>query len=127
MDQVYPAGPASVPDNLTRPTSSYRTHAWLAMAGLAIFVTLYFALAGFFCWTAWRLISEALRGGEFAFVGFIVGAGAAFLAVFMLKALVFVKHRYKIDDIEISPAEQPRLFAFLYRLADEAGAPRPHR
>jgi len=45
----------------------------------------------------------------------------------MLKAVFFIKHRYEIDDIEITPEQQPQLFAFLNRLADEAKAPRPHR
>src|SRR6185436_15244071 len=43
------------------------------------------------------------------------------------KALVFVKHRHAIDDIEVTAEDQPRLFAFINRLADEAGAPRAHR
>jgi Zn-dependent protease with chaperone function len=127
MDDVYPRGPASVPQSFTQATSSYRLHAWLAMAGLAAFVLLYFALAGWFAWTAWRLLAGAINGGENAFWGFVAGISAAFLAVFMLKALFFVKHRYEIDDLEITPQEQPKLFEFLRRLADDAGAPRAHR
>ncbi|HVS24689.1 MAG TPA: M48 family metallopeptidase [Gammaproteobacteria bacterium] len=128
MDQIiYPRGPAAVPENFTRATSRYRTHAWLAMAGLALFVVLYFALAGWFAWTAWRLLTGAVNGGDNALWGFVAGLSAAFLAVFMLKALFFVKHRYEIDDLEITPKEQPKLFTFLHRLADDAGAPRAHR
>src|SRR5262245_22280081 len=128
MDQVYPAGPAAVPENLTRPTRSYRLHAWLAMGGLLLFVASYFALAGWFSWTAWRLLSATFSGGDGGgLASLAIGVGCAFLAVFMLKALVFVRHRYEIDDIEIKASEQPQLFAFLNRLADEARAPRPHR
>ena len=50
--------------------------------------------------------------------GLIAGVGA-FLAVFMWKALFFVRRRHAIDDIEVTAAEQPRLFAFINRLADE--------
>src|SRR5262245_10970486 len=128
MDQAYPTGPAAVPENLTQPTSSYRTHAWLAMGGLLLFVISYFALAGWFSWTAWRLIGGAFRGGAHdSLGGVLIGGACAFLAIFMWKALFFVRHRYEIDDIEIKASEQPRLFAFLNRLADEAKAPRPHR
>jgi Zn-dependent protease with chaperone function len=127
MDDVYPRGPAAVPPSFTQATSSYRLHAWLAMAGLAAFVLLYFALAGWFAWTAWRLLAGAVNGGENALWGFVAGLSAAFLAVFMLKALFFVTHRYEIDDLEITPQEQPKLFEFLRRLADDAGAPRAHR
>ncbi|MEO6935537.1 MAG: M48 family metallopeptidase [Collimonas sp.] len=45
----------------------------------------------------------------------------------MLKALFFSRQAVKYDDTEITPEQQPRLFEFLYRLADDAGAPRPHR
>lgn len=127
MDLSYPAGPATVPDSLTKPTRAYKHKAWLAMAGLAAFVTLYLFLAGWFLFTAYRMLSGALAGGKGALVGGLIGLCAGFLAVFMLKALFFIKHGSKSDDIEITPAQQPRLFQFLHRLADEAGAPRPHR
>ena len=125
-EQVYQAGPGSVPADLTRPTRAYRTHAWLAMAGLTLFVLLYLALAAWFTWTAYRLFASLAHGGDPLWT-FIAGTCSAFLAVFMWKALVFIKHRYAIDDIEVTAAEQPRLFEFINRLADEAGAPRAHR
>ena len=109
MDDVYPRGPIAVPQSFTQATSSYRLHAWLAMAGLAAFVLLYFALAGWFAWTAWRLLAGAVNGGDNAMWGFVAGVSAAFLAVFMLKALFFVTHRYEIDDLEITA--QPALRA----------------
>lgn len=126
MEPIYPPGPLAIPDNLTKPTAAYKRHAWLAVGGLALFVACYLLLAGWFVWTAYRIMVEAFArdGGLRAFVA---GACAAFLAVFMLKALFFVKHGGTPDDLEITAAQQPRLFAFLHRLADEAGAPRPHR
>lgn len=127
MENLYPAGPAAVPADLTRPSKAYQHRAWLAMGVLALFVLLYLFLSGWFAWTAWRLFAAAVEGGGDAFLGVIVGACAAFLAVFMLKALFFVKHGSDTKDVEITAQEQPRLFAFLHRLADEAGAPRPHR
>jgi Zn-dependent protease with chaperone function len=126
VEHVYPAGPRSVPADLTRPTRAYRTHAWLAMGGLALFVLLYLALASWFTWTAYRLFASLAHGGDPLWT-LVAGVCSAFLAVFMWKALVFVKHRHAIDDIEVSASEQPRLFEFINRLADEAGAPRAHR
>jgi Zn-dependent protease with chaperone function len=125
-ENVYPAGPGAVPADLTRPTQAYRTHAWLAMGGLLTFILLYLALAGWFSWTAYRLLLGMWHGGD-AFWGLIAGLGSAFLAVFMWKALFFVKTRHELDDVEVTALEQPRLFAFINRLADEAGAPRAHR
>lgn len=127
MDDLYPLGPPNVPIDLIRPSSTYKQRAWLAVASLILFVALYVALAGWFVWTAYRMLGESMAGGSNAFFNFLIGASAAFLAVFMLKALFFVKRGGGLDAIEITPAEQPRLFQFLHRLADEAGAPRPKR
>jgi Zn-dependent protease with chaperone function len=128
MEDIYPTGPASVPSDLTRPTASYKRHAYLAVAGLLAFVVAYFALAGWFAWTAYRLLSSLVRAPQHLVVLAAGGAGAAFLAIFMLKAVI--PSRRKPDqerELEVTAAAHPRLFAFLHRLADEARAPRPHR
>ncbi|GAB3255916.1 M48 family metallopeptidase [Chitinimonas naiadis] len=129
MDSIYPAGPANVPADLTKANRRYKQKAWLAMAGLGLFVLLYCCLSGWFAWQAWRLLRGAILGtGGDSFVPFIVGGASAFLAVFMLKALFFIKHGGgKSDDVEVTAKDEPTLFEFLHRLADEAGAPRPHR
>lgn len=130
MESLYPQGPAVVPERLTAPSSKYRRNAWLAMLGLGGFIAVYLGLLGWFAWTAYRLASGLVQGsgGEQAVWLWLVAAGAAFLAVFMAKALVFNKRAERdTRALELRPAEQPELFAFLHRLADEAGAPRPHK
>ncbi len=127
MEDIYPAGPVSVPDYLTRPTWAYKRRAWLALAGLGTFMALYLGLTAWFVWTAYRLFAGMAEGnGNFA--GFMVASGAAFFAVFMLKALFFFRRGQEASaNLEVTAAEQPRLFEFLHRLADEVRAPRPHR
>lgn len=127
MQDIYPTGPQRVPAELTKPSTAYKQRAWLALASLALFVMLYLALAGWFVFTAYRMIDDAVAGGADAFWHFIIGACAAFLAIFMLKALFFIKRGGTPDAVEVTAAEQPRLFQFLFRLADDAGAPRPKR
>ena len=127
MESVYPPGPAAVPADLTYATAAYRRHAWLAMGGLMLFVVLYFALSGWFTWTAYRLLSGVLNSADDVVWTIVGGMCSAFLAMFMLKALFLVKHRYQINEVEITAEQQPQLFAFLHRLADEANAPRAHR
>lgn len=128
MHTLYPEGPASVPQKLTEPSATYRRHAWLAMSGLLAFIAIYFGLLVWFVFTAYRLF-KALAAGSNDPMMLLLGAGCAtFLAIFMIKALIFNKRAHdKSDDIELKPQDQPELFAFLHRLADEAGAPRPHR
>ena len=76
--------------NLARPSARYRRSAWLACAGLALFVLLYLSLAGWFVWAAYRAFFILLPEGENSFFEVITGALAAFMAFFMLKALVFI-------------------------------------
>ncbi|QBG89964.1 hypothetical protein EYC54_00415 [Xanthomonas oryzae] len=67
-------------------------------------------------------------GGEQAFRLWGVAAGATFLAVFIAKALVFNKRAERdTRALELTPAEQPALLAFLHQLAADAGVPRPHK
>lgn len=126
MNDTYPVGPQTVPPDLTSPTPTYKRRAWLALASIAVFLLLYVFLAGWFGWTAYRMFREVASGGS-TLQYILVGASAAFLAVFMLKALVFLRRGETPDAIEVTAAEQPRLFTFLHRLADESGAPRPNR
>lgn len=126
METLYPPGPTVNTQDLAKPTSAYRRHAWLAMLGLLIFVLLYVALTVWFAWTAYRLFTLSAVVSD-PLMYWVVGASSAFLAVFMAKALIFVKHGGEIDDVEVRPQEEPQLFKFLHKLADDVGAPRPHR
>ena len=124
---VYPAGPSSIPNNLTSPSRKYRLHAWLAVLGLLLFLVAYLSLAAWFCVTAYRLLSAAFASGGNIMWGLGTGIPAAILALFMLKALFFVKRSEEENRVEVTEAAEPVLFAFLHRLADDAGAPRPHK
>ena len=127
MTSPNKAQPSSLVARLAKPTAAYRRHAWLAVAALAMFMLLYLGLAAWFLFTAWRLTLGSQAGSGNAFWGWIIGGCAAFLAVFMLKAIFFVSHGSSSGTLEITAAEQPRLFEFLHKLADRAGAPRPHK
>lgn len=128
MEDIYRAPPAHVPADLTIPAEAYKRRAWLAMLALVLFVSLYFALATWLGWTAYRLYSNLWGGGVQDPLGaFFVASSAAFLSLFMFKAVFFIRRGSQLDDFEVTAADQPRLFEFLNRLADDARAPRPHR
>jgi Zn-dependent protease with chaperone function len=123
----FPDKPAVVPADLTRPTSAYKLHAWLAMLALLVFVSVYGVLTGYFCLTAFRMIRGVIAGGPKLVVGVITAIPATFFAVFLVKGLLFVKRGDADGLIEVTEAEEPRLFAFLRRIATETGAPQPHK
>lgn len=127
LSSVFPPSPTSVPPGLTAPTKAYKRHAWLAMGGLLSFVGLYLGLTGYLAWSVWRLLGNALLHG-----GNVVGAAflslpALFFLAFLVRGLFIVKRGADSSLVELKPADQPTLFAFLYKLADETGAPRPHK
>lgn len=124
---LLPPPPPAVPPDLTRATSRYKRHAWLALLGLVAFVSTYVALTGWFCFTSFRLFYDLARGGGDGFADFIGGALCGLLGAFLLGALFFLKHGGKDEDLEVTAQEEPALFAFLNALADRAGAQRPHR
>ncbi len=125
MENIYPAGPQGAPDDLAQPPSTYKRRAWQAMASLSLFLVFYIALTGWFGWTAYRTSVDVFVTGKLEYI--FIAAVAAFLALVMLKALFFVQKGSAPDAIEVTAVDQPRLFEFLNRLADEAGAPRPAR
>ncbi len=128
MDSLYPAGPEAVPDDLTRPSPQYKRQAWLAVAALALFMLAYAGLALWFVQVSVRAFLTLAEGsGDRVIALLFAGIGCGLLALFMLKGLFFVRRGGGGGDLEVTPANQPELFAFLHRLADEAGAPRPHR
>ena len=102
----------------------YRRQAWLAVAALAVFMLLYAALAAWFVHKAWKLSFGSSGGQVF---GFLAAACAALIAAFMIKGLFFIRRGKPEGLTELREQDQPRLFNFLHKLADQAGAPRPHK
>ncbi len=105
----------------------YRRQAWLAVAALAIFMLLYAGLAGWFVRTAWRLSFGGSGDSGGRIFGFLTALCAAFIAAFMIKGVFFIRRGKPEGLTELREQDQPRLFNFLHKLADEAGAPRPHK
>ncbi len=96
------------------------------MAGLLLFVMLYCALAGWFLYTAWRVFFRG-AGSDLGAIAWLMAICSLFIGGFMVKAIFSVKNAKPTDLHEITAQDQPRLFAFLFELADAAGAPRPHK
>lgn len=113
-------------EQLARPGQRYRRQTWIAVLALLAFLGLYLGLATWFAWAAYELTIGAGAGRD-AIWGWLGGLCAAFLALLMFRALFFVRRGDTDQMLELRAEEQPELFEFLYRLADQAGAPRPHK
>ena len=124
---VFPPPPAAVPPGLTAPSKSYRRHAWLALGGLLAFVALYLGLTGYLGWMVWRLLGNALLHGGNVFGAALLSVPALFFLAFLVRGLFVVKHSADPTLVELDPEKQPTLFAFIMKLADDTGAPRPHK
>ncbi|MGD8861291.1 MAG: M48 family metallopeptidase [Myxococcales bacterium] len=124
---LYPAGPSAVPANLTAPGRAYRVHAWLAVLGLFAFVGLYCALTWWFGWKAFSLIGNASAAGGRGFMGYLMALPPLFIFAFLVKGLFAVKHGEAPGRVEVTEQQEPELWAFINRVADEAGAPRANR
>ncbi|PCJ94771.1 MAG: hypothetical protein COA50_10275 [Flavobacteriaceae bacterium] len=123
MTSLYTSGPKNVPKELTKPSKSFKKHVWLSVLALIAFITLYFIL------TIWfgRLSYNMFRGSG-GFLNYGLGAGFALLFLFMLKSLFFLAKREENPMRRyVQEKDEPVLFNYLYQLADEAGAPRPHK
>lgn len=123
-DFVFPSPPRDCPPDLAKPSSQYRTRAWLAMLGLSLFVILYLGLTLWFAWSAYYLL---VTYQDDDIITLIKGIGSGLIAIFFIKGLFFKKESGGAKDFEITREQQPRLFEFLDRLAAETKAPRPHK
>ncbi|EDP95888.1 M48 family metallopeptidase [Kordia algicida OT-1] len=127
MSSLYTRGPANIPAGLTKPTKSFKKHVWLSVIGLLLFIILYLLLTFWFGKLAYDTFTGAGRN-DISFWRLAAGVGFGFLSLFMLKSLFFLNKKEENPlDKYVTEAEEPVLFDYLYKLADEAGAPRPHK
>ncbi len=122
----YPESPSNVPQGLTKAKGSYRRQAWLAMAGLLGFIVFYLALTAGFAYIAYNNFLR-LQAGETDLFHILVTGISFLLTVFLLKSLFTVRKSGNPGGVEVTAEDEPVLFDFLHRLADEIGAPKPHR
>ncbi|MGJ4788068.1 M48 family metallopeptidase [Leptospira koniambonensis] len=127
MDFVYPENPLHVPKDLTTPTANLKRNLWLAVVGLIGFAVIYITIAAWFTWATFYLITAGFESRHSNLYTIISAMASGIISFFMLKALFFVKKGEISQEYEVTEKTEPKLFKFLYRLADETGAPRPHR
>ena len=126
----YPPSPHDVPPGLTEVNAAYRLRVLLLLASVTALLGAY---AGLLVLALFLIVAPVLL---VPFHGnlrlFIFSFGLTLLGVFM--GAFLIKGLFKHDkrsqrsaNVEITAAEQPRLFAFLEQLCAELGTPMPAR
>ncbi|WP_409432126.1 M48 family metallopeptidase [Litorimonas sp. RW-G-Af-16] len=127
LANLYPESPRDVPANLTEAKPSYKRQAILAMLGLMAFMAIYLAVTAGFAYITYKNAVRLSTPGDFGILSAIMLVCSAILTVFMVKSLFAMRKMGTPRGIEVTEADQPQLYAFLHQLADEIGAPKPHR
>jgi len=133
MDTVYPPAPARVPPGITEPSASFRAEVRNVALTIVAFVLVYLlmvALAAGLLWLCWH-------AGIFIILNvrniwaILLGAGLILMGVlvvfFLLKFLFDTSDDTGDTGIELTEADDPRLFAFVRQVAKEVGTHFPKK
>jgi Zn-dependent protease with chaperone function len=125
LGDLYPPGPAAVPEDLTTPTARYRVEVALVALGLVVFALVYVGLVAGCGYLAWSLWQQDLRGRGAVYLAAAGTAVLAAIVVFLLKGLFRRQRRDPSGHVEVTREDEPALFAFLDRLLADTRAPAP--
>lgn len=130
---LYPPAPANVPTEITRLDSAYRLRVVAMIGGLFLFLLLYLlfiALAGLLAYWLVSLPLPDLRG-KAILVFLVFQYGGAFAAVllwlFLFKGLFKGQKVERSTYVPLQEEDHPDLFAFIRRVYQDTGSPRPRR
>jgi len=127
MSNFYKKGPSDVPKTITKASSSFKRHVFLAMLALGSFIIVYIGLMLWFGYHAYILFDAAVNKGISPFYSIIAGICIGMLSIFMFKSLFIFKSKREGQDRELKREAEPELFDYIHKLADEVGAPRPYK
>jgi Zn-dependent protease with chaperone function len=130
---LYPPAPSHVPADVARLPGGYRWRVAAMIGGLFLFLLLYvvlIVLAGLAAYGLLVLPVPDIRGkGVFFFLvlkfggAFAVGLLCLFLFKGLFKRQTVERSTYRV----LAEADHPQLFAFIRRVYQDVGAPRPRR
>ncbi|MCB9697691.1 MAG: M48 family metalloprotease [Alphaproteobacteria bacterium] len=121
-DLPWPPNPVDPPAHLGAVTPAYRRQLAAVLLGLGVFLAIYLGLLWYLLDTVWVAWSRLGCGG------LLLASPALLLSLFLLSGLLAVKRgALGPDAIEVTAEDEPALLAFVHRVADEVGAPRPHK
>jgi len=124
IDSYYPPSPKNVPPDLTQPTGEYKTRVVLILFSLIFSFCLYLGLT---LGSLAVVILPLVFIKELSCFGLIFTVPALLFFLFLVKGFFKTRRRERSVRVEVTEEDQPLLFAFIERLCEETGAPRPRK
>jgi Zn-dependent protease with chaperone function len=130
---LYPAGPVNVYAEKLQPSAGFRKQAIKVISAIVLFLITYLVLlaasvafAVLCCFAGYWLVTEIPKVITIiAGLGLIVLGGSVIF--FMVKFVFAVSKDENDSRVEITEAEQPRLFAFIRQLTNETNTRFPRK
>ncbi|MBL7828270.1 MAG: M48 family metalloprotease [Saprospiraceae bacterium] len=133
IEQLYPAAPANVSKQVSEPNDRFRAQVRNVIIAIVAFLITYVLMVLAAVALAW----VCLKAGIFVmllglhWLSLLIGAGIivmGFLVVFFLIKFLFASNTGNEEPgIEVTEQEEPTLFAFIQKVADEVGAQHPKK
>lgn len=130
---LYPATPVNVPESVTKVSPAFKKEVSGVMGSIVFFFVVYFLMLAL----SIALVIGCVYGGIAIIVNvprlitIVIGIGLIGLGimvfVFLIKFLFAVSRHDNSGSVEITEAEQPRLFAFIRQLTKDVATPFPKK
>lgn len=130
---AYPPLPQNADSSIVKPSKNFKLEVWSMVGSIALFFVTYLilflvtvAVACGFCFLAYGLVMIIHFNTITMGLALALLASGVLLIYFLIKFL-FAKSAPadNADQIEISQADQPQLFAFIKKVTEEVGVPFP--
>ena len=133
INTSYPPAPANVPPGLTEASDAFRSQVRGVVIAIIAFVFTYFLMVSlslgllWYCFKIGMVIIMTLRG----IWGLILGLGLMMMGLmvvfFLLKFLFASADEGGSNGVEIQESDDPQLFAFIGKVAEEVGTHFPKK
>ncbi len=133
LDTKYPAIPDHVPPDLTQPPYAFRSQVRMVIATLLVFVCTYLLMVALAVLLAWGCIQAGLfvMVQRLGFMTLLIGGGiklmGALVYFFLIKFHFATSGGTQNPGVQIEESDEPQLFEFIRRVADEVGTHFPKK
>lgn len=129
-NEIYPPTPANVPPGITEASSAFRAQVSGVVAAIIAFVLTYLLMVGlsiglfWLCFKIGIFIMQEVRGIWAILMGIGLMLMGLMVIFFLLKFLFASSEGNDAHGIEIQESDDPQLFNFIRKVAEEVGTDR---